>query len=210
MLGLTRKDTTVLFVVIALAMLAPFILNPFPSDSGMAQFNAGYPDLMQKFVIFGIFAIGFNILFGLTGYLSFGHAAFLGVGSYSAVWMYKLFTYNVIPAVVLAVIVAGAILAADRVHLAAPLRYLLLDPDARIRADELRAGLFGVVEPGLQPDERRDGASGVCVGSADVPRRSPAGLPAYFSGCRWARPTRWPWARGNFSSTSHTTSAPSS
>ena len=36
--------------------------------------------------IFGIFALGFNILFGLTGYLSFGHAAFLGVGSYSAVW----------------------------------------------------------------------------------------------------------------------------
>jgi ABC-type branched-subunit amino acid transport system permease subunit len=35
-------------------------------------------------VIFGIFAIGFNILFGLTGYLSFGHAAFLGVGSYAA------------------------------------------------------------------------------------------------------------------------------
>jgi ABC-type branched-subunit amino acid transport system permease subunit len=27
------------------------------------------PDLMQRFVIFGIFAIGFNILFGLTGYL---------------------------------------------------------------------------------------------------------------------------------------------
>ncbi len=48
----------------------------------MAQFNAGYPDLMQRFAIFGIFAIGFNILFGLTGYLSFGHAAFLGVGSY--------------------------------------------------------------------------------------------------------------------------------
>ena len=46
----------------------------------MAQFNAGYPDLMQRFVIFGIFAIGFNILFGLTGYLSFGHAAFLGRG----------------------------------------------------------------------------------------------------------------------------------
>jgi ABC-type branched-subunit amino acid transport system permease subunit len=39
---------------------------------------------MQRFVIFGIFAIGFNILFGLTGYLSFGHAAFLGVGSYAA------------------------------------------------------------------------------------------------------------------------------
>jgi ABC-type branched-subunit amino acid transport system permease subunit len=55
----------------------------------------GYPDLMQKFAIFGIFAIGFNILFGLTGYLSFGHAAFLGVGSYVSVWSFKLLTMNV-------------------------------------------------------------------------------------------------------------------
>ncbi len=107
MLGLNKKDATLLVIVIVLAMLAPFILNPFPSDSSLAQFNAGYPDLMQKFVIFGIFAIGFNILFGLTGYLSFGHAAFLGFGSYAAVWIYKLFTYNVIPAVLLSVIIAG-------------------------------------------------------------------------------------------------------
>jgi ABC-type branched-subunit amino acid transport system permease subunit len=59
------------------------------------------------FAIFGIFAIGFNILFGLTGYLSFGHAAFLGVGSYAAVWSFKLLTMNVVPAVILAVIVPG-------------------------------------------------------------------------------------------------------
>jgi ABC-type branched-subunit amino acid transport system permease subunit len=55
---------------------------------------------MQRFVIFGIFAIGFNILFGLTGYLSFGHAAFLGVGSYAGVWMMKLLTMNVMPAII--------------------------------------------------------------------------------------------------------------
>ncbi|WP_164658177.1 branched-chain amino acid ABC transporter permease [Tropicibacter sp. Alg240-R139] len=107
MFGLDKKDTSLLIVVALLTLLAPFILNPFPSDSAMAQFNAGYPDLMQRFVIFGIFAVGFNILFGLTGYLSFGHAAFLGVGSYSAVWMFKLLSYNIIPAVVLAVIIAG-------------------------------------------------------------------------------------------------------
>lgn len=107
MFGLTKKDTSLLIIVCILALLAPFILNPFPEGSAMAQFNAGYPDLMQRLVIFGIFAIGFNILFGLTGYLSFGHAAFLGVGSYAAVWMYKLVSYNVLPAVVLAVIVAG-------------------------------------------------------------------------------------------------------
>ena len=76
MLGLNAKDTSLLIIVAILTMCAPFLLNPFPTESAMAQFNAGYPDLMQKFVIFGIFAIGFNILFGLTGYLSFGHAAF--------------------------------------------------------------------------------------------------------------------------------------
>ena len=107
MLGLNKHDSTLLLVVIILTLFAPFILNPFPEGSAMAQFNAGYPDLMQRFVIFGIFAIGFNILFGLTGYLSFGHAAFLGVGSYSAVWMFKLLSMNVLPAIFLSVIIAG-------------------------------------------------------------------------------------------------------
>lgn len=107
MLGLDKKDSTLLLIVVALTMLAPFILNPFPTESGLAQFNAGYPDLMQRFVIFGIFAIGFNILFGLTGYLSFGHAAFLGIGSYSAVWMFKLLSMNIIPAILLSVVIAG-------------------------------------------------------------------------------------------------------
>ncbi|MXX90629.1 MAG: branched-chain amino acid ABC transporter permease [Boseongicola sp. SB0677_bin_26] len=107
MLGLNKKDTSLFLVIVVLTILAPLLLNPFPSETALAQFNAGYPDLMQRFVVFGIFAIGFNILFGLTGYLSFGHAAFLGIGSYSAVWIYKLFTYNVLPALVLAIIVSG-------------------------------------------------------------------------------------------------------
>jgi ABC-type branched-subunit amino acid transport system permease subunit len=107
MLGLNNKDTKLMLVLLVMTMCAPFILNPFPEGSELAQFNAGYPDLMQRFVIFGIFAVGFNILFGLTGYLSFGHAAFLGVGSYSAVWMFKLLSYNVLPGIILSVIVAG-------------------------------------------------------------------------------------------------------
>ena len=107
MLGLTKKDASLLIVVALLVALAPIFMNPFPENSALAQFNAGYPDLMQRFVIFGIFAIGFNILFGLTGYLSFGHAAFLGAGSYAGVWMLKLLTVNVIPAIVISTVVAG-------------------------------------------------------------------------------------------------------
>ncbi len=107
MLGLNKKDFTLLLIVVILTMLAPFILNPFPESSDLAQFNAGYPDLMQRFVIFGIFAIGFNILFGLTGYLSFGHAAFLGVGSYAAMWVFKLLGMNVLPALAISVLMSG-------------------------------------------------------------------------------------------------------
>ena len=107
MLGLNKSDTKLFLIVVAITFFAPFIMNPFPTESGLAQFNAGYPDLMQRFMIFGVFAVGFNILFGLTGYLSFGHAAFLGVGSYAAVWMFKLLSYNIVPAILLAVIVAG-------------------------------------------------------------------------------------------------------
>ena len=99
MLGnLSRNDRLLLIFFTAMVLAGPVILAPF---------GAGYPDLLQRFAIFGLFAIGFNILFGLTGYLSFGHAAFLGVGSYSAVWMFKLLTMNVVPALVLSVIIAG-------------------------------------------------------------------------------------------------------
>jgi ABC-type branched-subunit amino acid transport system permease subunit len=107
MFGLDAKDTRLFLFVAALVVFAPFLMNPFPTESGLAQFNGGYPDLMQRFAIFGIFAIGFNILFGLTGYLSFGHAAFLGTGSYAAVWMLKLLTINVLPAIIISTLVAG-------------------------------------------------------------------------------------------------------
>src|ERR1700754_1717638 len=98
MLVMPRKDLF-LFLGFTVAVLAmPIWLQPF---------GAAYPDLLQRFTIFAIFAVGFNILFGLTGYLSFGHAAFLGVGSYTAVWSFKLLSMDAIPAILFAVILAG-------------------------------------------------------------------------------------------------------
>ena len=94
-----RNDWLLLIGFAAVVLCLPILLEPI---------GAAYPALMQKFCIFGIFAIGFNILFGLTGYLSFGHAAFLGVGSYAAVWSFKLFTMNAIPAILMAVVFAAA------------------------------------------------------------------------------------------------------
>ena len=97
-LTLGRSDL-VLFAGFSILVLGGPIL--------LAPFGAGYPDLLQKFAIFGIFAIGFNILFGLTGYLSFGHAAFLGASSYTAVWSFKLLSMNPLPAIVLATLIGG-------------------------------------------------------------------------------------------------------
>ncbi len=98
MLTIPRKDA-ILMVVFSLAVLTmPIWLQPF---------GAAYPDLLQRFMIYAILAIGFNILFGLTGYLSFGHAAFLGVGSYTAVWSFKLLSMDGLLALVFSVTMAG-------------------------------------------------------------------------------------------------------
>lgn len=94
----TRKDLLYLAIFALVIVAMPLWLKPF---------GAGYPDLMQRFMIFGVFAIGFNILFGMTGYLSFGHAAFLGAGSYAAVWSFKLLSLNPIPALLFAMVVGG-------------------------------------------------------------------------------------------------------
>ena len=97
-MNMQSNEIKVMVIFSAIVLLMPIWLIPF---------GAAYPDLLQKFAIFGIFAIGFNILFGLTGYLSFGHAAFLGIGSYTAVWSFKLLSMNVIPAMIFAVVVSG-------------------------------------------------------------------------------------------------------
>lgn len=43
-----------------------------------------YHSLAINILIYGLYAVGFNLLFGYAGLLSFGHAAFLGVGAYTA------------------------------------------------------------------------------------------------------------------------------
>ena len=92
-----------------LNIMIMFTIGVLTMPIWLSPIGASYPDLLQRFVIFGIFAIGYNVLFGLTGYLSFGHAAFLGVGSYTAVWSFKLLTMNVLPAIFLAIILSGLV-----------------------------------------------------------------------------------------------------
>src|ERR1700752_938861 len=45
-------------------------------------FLVPYQSLATQVLIFGLFALGFNLLYGYTGLLSFGHAAYYGLGAY--------------------------------------------------------------------------------------------------------------------------------
>jgi branched-chain amino acid transport system permease protein len=46
-------------------------------------FLCPYEALATQIIIFGLLGLGFNVLYGYTGLLSFGHAAFFGLGAYA-------------------------------------------------------------------------------------------------------------------------------
>jgi branched-chain amino acid transport system permease protein len=47
-------------------------------------FLGGYTALACRVLVFGLAAMSFNILLGFTGVMSFGHAAYFGLGAYGA------------------------------------------------------------------------------------------------------------------------------
>lgn len=83
---------------VALALL-PLVVPPY------------YVGLMIPFFGYAIALLGFNLLFGYTGQLSFGHAMFLGVGAYGAalmagVWGIKSFELVLVGVMIGAVAIA--------------------------------------------------------------------------------------------------------
>ena len=79
-------------------VLAPFVLPPL-----------GFvPDTMTRILVLGLFGIGFDLLFGYTGLLSFGQSAFFGTGGFVAAY---LLTRTGLPSVMLALFI-GTVVAA--------------------------------------------------------------------------------------------------
>ncbi|MEO8937446.1 MAG: branched-chain amino acid ABC transporter ATP-binding protein/permease [Burkholderiaceae bacterium] len=80
-------------------ILAPFVLPYF----GFAT------DTMNRILVLGLFGIGFDLLFGYTGQLSFGQSAFFGTGGFVAAY---LLTRTGFPSVTLALLIGTAVAAA--------------------------------------------------------------------------------------------------
>jgi branched-chain amino acid transport system permease protein len=66
---------------------------------------------MISFFGYAIALLGFNLLFGYTGLLSFGHAMFLGLGAYGAAVMAGPLGIKHFEIVLLAVVIASALIA---------------------------------------------------------------------------------------------------
>ncbi len=62
------------------------------SETGSAKFLQG---LMIEIFILAIYAISYDLILGITGLLSFGHAMFFAVGAYTAGIMVKSFGMNI-------------------------------------------------------------------------------------------------------------------
>jgi branched-chain amino acid transport system permease protein len=65
-----------------------------------------YVSLASEMVIFAIFAVGYDILFGYTGLLSFGHAMFFGIGAYSTALILKTVSPSVFLSLTASVLIA--------------------------------------------------------------------------------------------------------
>jgi branched-chain amino acid transport system permease protein len=89
-------------VAAAFALLPFFMpggtLDLYPLAGSRLPPHAGFIDLATTVLVFGLFALGFNLLFGHTGELSFGHAMFFSIGAYATALYTKGFDVMVGPA----------------------------------------------------------------------------------------------------------------
>jgi branched-chain amino acid transport system permease protein len=68
------------------------------------------PTTINRILVWGLFGLGFDILFGFTGLLSFGQSAFFGTGGMVAAYLLTVAGYpDVITAVFIGAIVAGVV-----------------------------------------------------------------------------------------------------
>src|SRR6185437_9403376 len=68
------------------------------------------PNTVNRILVWGLFGIGFDILFGYTGLLSFGQSAFYGTGGFVAAYLLTRtgFSYVVL-ALIIGMVAAGAV-----------------------------------------------------------------------------------------------------
>jgi branched-chain amino acid transport system permease protein len=108
------KSNLPLLVIVLILVILPFAIglangdsigDVLSNESGNSKFIQG---LLIEVFILAVFAISYDLVLGITGLISFGHAMFFAVGAYLTGVLLKSFGWTLLPTVV-AVIIAGII-----------------------------------------------------------------------------------------------------
>ena len=94
MFGFSRAESIAFLVMLVLIAVSPFVL---------------YPVFLMRVLCAALFARAFNLMIGYVGLLSFGHAAFFGMGSYVAAWTMKFWGLDASVAIILGGLTGAAL-----------------------------------------------------------------------------------------------------
>lgn len=94
------SNQRIISLIFALVLLALLIVVPFTAPTFIIS-------TLTEVLIFGIFAMSLDLLIGYTGMVSFGHAAFFGIGAYAAGYLAKIVSPNIFINIPLALVVVG-------------------------------------------------------------------------------------------------------
>jgi len=98
--GVTRRPSAAAVLIALVLVVLPWVVEPYQTV------------LLSYGLIFAIAALGFNLLLGYTGLLSFGHSAYFGAGAYAVAFTVKYLKVGSMELFLLAGILASALVAA--------------------------------------------------------------------------------------------------
>ena len=120
-------------VVVGVLLLALVLLPVYAGSTG----NPFLMTLFTRIVILAIAAVSLNLIMGYGGMVSFGHAAYLGIGGYVVGILAKEGITSGLRAVAARARGVGPVRARRRRAVAAHARRLFHHDHARLRADDL-------------------------------------------------------------------------
>lgn len=108
------KTNQGMFIGLLIFLLLPFIIGMFDgvspaqvwlNESGQSKFIQG---LVIEVFILAMYALSYDLIFGFTGLLSFGHSMFFAVGAYGTGILLKHFDFS-LGATFVAIMIAGVL-----------------------------------------------------------------------------------------------------
>ena len=94
MFGFSRPQFIAFLAMLALIIVCPFVV---------------YPVFLMRVLCMALFACAFNLMIGYVGLLSFGHAAYFGMGGYVTAWTMKVWHLDASIAILLGGVTGGVL-----------------------------------------------------------------------------------------------------